>query len=97
MKIPSGPPHKKSMGDVIHLKNDEQSRHVLVPKHEVISGEEKKALLESLNIDESHLPKIFVTDPAIIGLGANPGDIVRTTRKSDLIEESVYYRLVIEK
>jgi DNA-directed RNA polymerase subunit H len=39
---------------------------------------------------------IFVNDPAIIGLGVKPGDMIKITRKSATAGESIYYRYVVE-
>jgi len=82
---------------VINLEDKEESRHILVPKHELVSEEDKKELLESRGINENQLPDIFVTDPGITGLGANLGDVIRVTRESELVGESIHYRIVVEK
>ncbi|HIO32036.1 MAG TPA: DNA-directed RNA polymerase subunit H, partial [Candidatus Nitrosopelagicus sp.] len=44
----------------------------------------------------TELPLIFVTDPAIVGLGVKPGDMIKITRKSATAGESLYYRYVVE-
>lgn len=81
---------------MIQLDNEKKQWHVLVPKHELISEEDKKELLDSLGISDNQLPKIFIVDPAIKELNAKPGDVIRITRKSELIGENTYYRIVIE-
>ena len=39
-----------------------------------------KKILEQFNCKPTELPLIFVTDPAIIGLGVKPGDMIKITR-----------------
>ncbi len=72
-------------------------KHVLVPKHEVISKEEKDSLLQSLNITEDKLPKILDSDAVVKAIEANVGDVIKVTRKSPTAGEAIYYRIVVEK
>lgn len=77
------------------VKKEELFRHELVPKHEVLSKEEKEKLLNNLKITPEQLPKILDTDPVVVEIGAKTGDILRITRKSETAGESIYYRLVV--
>ena len=70
--------------------------HILVPKHEIMQIEEAKQVLEKYHCKSIELPLIFVNDPAIVGLGVKPGDMIKITRKSATAGESFYYRYVIE-
>ena len=70
--------------------------HVYVPKHEIISKNEAQKVLEQFNCKPTELPLIFVTDPAILGLGVKPGDMIKITRNSPTAGESLYYRYVVE-
>lgn len=70
--------------------------HVLVPKHEILSPEEKEAILKKYGIKEKQLPKIFSNDPVIKEIGAKPGDVIKITREF-MGRKSVYYRIVVEK
>jgi len=70
--------------------------HVYVPKHEIMTKKEAQKVLEKFNCQPTELPLIFVTDPAILGLGVKPGDMIRIRRKSGTAGESVYYRYVVE-
>ncbi len=69
--------------------------HILVPKHEVLSEEEVKELLETLGVNREDLPKIKVDDPIAKEIGAKKGDIVRITRDDEFTGKSVVYRLVV--
>lgn len=71
------------------------SAHVLVPRHEVLTQDEKKEVLEMFNITPDKLPKMLDSDPACKEAGAKKGDIVRILRKSETGGGSVYYRLVV--
>jgi len=70
--------------------------HVLVPKHEIMTKGEAEQVLEKYHCKAIELPLIFVSDPAIVGLGVKPGDMIKITRKSATAGESFYYRYVIE-
>ena len=70
--------------------------HVYVPKHEIMTKKEAQFVLDEFNCKPTELPLIFVTDPAILGLGVKPGDMIRITRKSGTAGESIYYRYVVE-
>ena len=70
--------------------------HIYVPKHEIIPKQEAQEILEKYNCKPTELPLIFVTDPAILGLGVKPGDIIKITRKSSTAGTSLYYRYVVE-
>ncbi|ABK78188.1 DNA-directed RNA polymerase, subunit H, RpoH/RPB5 [Cenarchaeum symbiosum A] len=70
--------------------------HVYVPLHEIITKAEAEEVLEKFNCKPTELPLILVEDPAIIGLGVKPGDMIRITRKSSTAGESIYYRYVVE-
>ena len=70
--------------------------HVYVPKHEIITKKEAEEVLQKFNCNATELPLIFVDDPAILGLGVKPGDMIKITRKSGTSGESLYYRYVVE-
>lgn len=69
--------------------------HILVPKHEVLSEEEAKEVLETLGISKEDLPKIKSDDPIAKEIGAKKGDIVRIIREDEYFGKSIVYRLVI--
>lgn len=70
------------------------TKHVLVPKHTKISEKERKELFEKFDIDESNLPRIKRSDPAIAHLDVKEGDIVKVIRVSDTAGEVPFYRRV---
>ena len=70
--------------------------HVDVPKHEIMTKKDAEVVLEKYHCKTTDLPLIFANDPAIIGLGVKPGDMIRITRKSSTAGESLYYRYVVE-
>jgi len=70
--------------------------HVYVPKHEIMTIKNAEEVLKKFNCKPTELPLIFVTDPAIMGLGVKPGDMIKITRKSFTAGESLFYRYVVE-
>jgi DNA-directed RNA polymerase subunit H len=69
--------------------------HDFVSKHELLTPEEKEKFLEECKVHAYQLPRINASDPAIIAVGGNPGDIVRVIRKSTTAGKYVAYRYVI--
>ena len=67
-----------------------------VPKHEIMTKKEAEDVLKEFNCNATELPLIFVNDPAIIGLGVKPGDMIKITRTSATAGDSFYYRYVVE-
>jgi DNA-directed RNA polymerase subunit H (RpoH/RPB5) len=71
--------------------------HGLVPKHVVLTNQEKNDVMKMYGIKKlNQFPKILKSDPAVKTLKAKPGDLVKIIRKSHIAKESIYYRLVIE-
>lgn len=71
-------------------------KHILVPKHIVLSEKEAAELCAKYRIQPYQLPYIKSSDPAAVAIGAKPGDIVKIIRKSATAGEAVAYRYVIE-
>jgi DNA-directed RNA polymerase subunit H len=69
---------------------------VLVPKHEILSPDQKKEVLSNFNATEEQFPFLFLIDPVVREIGAQPGDMVKITRTSDTAGETTYYRFVVE-
>ena len=70
--------------------------HIYVPKHEIMQKKDAEKVLKDFNCNPTELPFIFVNDPAILGLGVKPGDMIRITRDSGTAGQSFYYRYVVE-
>ena len=70
--------------------------HVYVPKHEIMTKQDAQDILKKYNCQPTELPLIFANDPAILGLGVKPGDMIKITRKSATAGNSDYYRYVVE-
>ena len=69
--------------------------HELVPKHEILSEEEREELLKKYNIRPYQIPHIKRTDPTVFLIGAKPGDIIKIIRKSPTAGVYVTYRYVV--
>ncbi len=72
------------------------TQHDLIPKHEIISKEEEEKLFEKYDITPDQLPKILAEDPVSLSIGAEPGQILKITRKSHTAKEAITYRVVVE-
>lgn len=71
------------------------SQHGLVPLHIKLNEDEKKAVLEKLNVSEKQLPAVNEKDVMVKKLNAKVGDLIKIIRKSPTSGESVYYRVVV--
>lgn len=76
------------------LKID-KTQHCLVPKHELLTEEQKKELLKMYKCKESQLPKISSYDPISRYFGAKRGQVFKIIRISETSGEYIYYRLVV--
>ena len=70
--------------------------HMLVPKHEIMTTEELSDVFSDVEYSIKDLPKIKSTDPVVIAIKAEPGDVLRITRESQTAGVFVTYRIVEE-
>ena len=71
------------------------TENFLVPKHDILTPDEIKEVLEKYKISINQLPRISEDDVVVKEIGANVGDILKITRQSLTAGVSFYYRLVV--
>ena len=72
------------------------SRHVLVPKHEIVHDEKEiETILDTYQLKKNQLPILLKTDPMARYLDVKAGDIVKITRNSPSAGEAILYRYCV--
>jgi len=66
------------------------TKHILVPKHVLLTKDEKNKLLKTLQCKLHQLPKILKTDPISKYFNALTGQVFKIYRKNE-----IYYRVVV--
>lgn len=86
VQIPS-----EALGEFMEIE-----KHKLVPKHILLSEEEKEELLKKYGITLRELPRILSSDPMAKVLNAKVGDVIKIIRESPTAGVSEYYRVVVK-
>ncbi|KON29709.1 hypothetical protein AC482_05835 [miscellaneous Crenarchaeota group-15 archaeon DG-45] len=71
-------------------------QHEYVPRHEILTEEERMGVLERFHAEPYQFPWIKVSDPISVLLGAEPGDIIKIEGKSATAGRSESYRYVVK-
>ncbi|KAF5204399.1 DNA-directed RNA polymerases I, II, and III subunit RPABC1 [Thalictrum thalictroides] len=71
------------------------TKHVLMPKHEILSSVEKDKLLKKFSVGENQIPRMLETDAVARYYGLEKGQVVKVTTDSDVTGPLVTYRCVM--
>lgn len=71
------------------------SKHMLVPKHEIVPAEEVPAILDMYKSKKTQLPNILHTDKMARYLNVRPGQLVKITRPSATAGVAEVYRYCV--
>lgn len=78
-----------------------RKKNFFVPRHELLSNEEKQTLLQKNNMELRDFPAISVSDPQAKYYGASPGDVFRIYRRNfvtaSMTGEEIAYRVVVDR
>lgn len=70
------------------------TKHVLKPKHQVLTEQAKQKLLKKFNIEEKQLPRMSQKDAIARYYGLEKGQVVKVTYTGDITKSHVTYRCV---
>ncbi|CAL0323548.1 unnamed protein product [Lupinus luteus] len=70
------------------------TKHVLKPKHEVLTEQQKQSLLKKYSLEEKQLPRMLQTDAITKYYGLERGQVVKVTYNGEVTQLHVTYRCV---
>ncbi|KAL4586271.1 hypothetical protein LXL04_010907 [Taraxacum kok-saghyz] len=71
------------------------TKHVAIPKHEILTGEEKEQILKKYELTDNQIPYIRVDDAIARYYGLEKKQVVKVTYNSEITGSFVTYRCVI--
>lgn len=77
-------------------------KHELVPRHKLLSEEEKKKIIEKYQLNLYGFPKIKIKDKIIVflkesGVNIKAGDLIEIERESQTAGKTLFYRVVVSE
>ncbi|XAR69609.1 DNA-directed RNA polymerase [Bertholletia excelsa] len=70
------------------------TKHVLKPKHRVLTDDEKQKLLKKYSLEDKQLPRILLKDAIARYYGLQKGQVVKVIYSGEITESHVSYRCV---
>ncbi|XP_072974997.1 DNA-directed RNA polymerase V subunit 5A-like [Typha angustifolia] len=71
------------------------TKHVLMPRHDVLTTEEKDNLLKKYSVEDKQLPRMLETDAIARYYGLEKGTVVKVSYDGELTGSHVTYRCVL--
>ncbi|KAK7839425.1 dna-directed rna polymerase v subunit 5c [Quercus suber] len=71
------------------------TKHILMPKHEILNAEGKQRLLSQYKVKDAQLPRMLETDPVARYYGLEKGQVVKVTYSGEYIDSLETYRAVL--
>ncbi|XP_020099833.1 DNA-directed RNA polymerase V subunit 5A-like isoform X3 [Ananas comosus] len=71
------------------------TKHFLIPKHEVLTQEEKNELLKKYSVEDKQLPRMLETDAIARYYGLEKGTVMKVTYDGELTGSHVTYRCIM--
>uniref|UniRef100_M1C1U5 DNA-directed RNA polymerase II n=2 Tax=Solanum tuberosum TaxID=4113 RepID=M1C1U5_SOLTU len=93
MKVVEDSPFKTEIFQITDLLVN-ITKHVLKPKHELLTNTEKEQLLKKYNLEDKQLPRMSQKDAIARYYGLEKGQVVKVTYNNEIIETHVTYRCV---